>query len=77
LTKPAASQRRRIVKNSKTAIFSLIMAVVCFIVSAVPAFGFVLQDDPVGRLIFAAVWAFLGFVWLGHFRRARKKSVEE
>jgi hypothetical protein len=65
------------VKKTKTAIFSLILALICFGVAAVPALGLMLQDDPFGRLIFTAVWAFLGFVWLSHFRRARKKRVEE
>ena len=65
------------VKKNRTAVFSLVMAVVCFAVAAVPAFGFILQDDPLGRLIFAAVWAFLGFVWLGHYRRARKTTSTE
>ena len=65
------------VKGRKTKYFSLIMAIVCFVVAAVPALGFVLQDDPIGRLIFSIVWAFLGFVWFGHFRRAGKSSSEK
>ena len=64
-------------KKNKTAIFSLVMAIMCFVVAAVPAFGFILVDDPLGRYIFAAVWAVLGFVWLGHFRRSRKTAVGE
>ena len=62
---------------NKTAVFSLIMAVICFIVAAIPALGFILLGDPIGRLIFTAVWAFLGFVWLRHFQRSRKASAKE
>ena len=61
-------------KGSRTAWFSLIMAIICFGVAAVPLLGLILQDDPLGRLIFIAAWAFLGFVWIGHYRRARKKD---
>ncbi|MDX1414214.1 MAG: hypothetical protein R3293_08480 [Candidatus Promineifilaceae bacterium] len=64
-------------KKRKTAIFSLVMAIVCFIVAAIPALGLVLTGDPIGRLIFTAVWAALGFVWVRHFRRAWHGATEE
>ncbi len=62
--------------GNKTAIFSLILAIICFGVALVPVLGFVLADDPIGRFVFAGLWAMLGFVWLGNFRRARSKPPE-
>jgi hypothetical protein len=58
--------------GNKTATFSLIMAIICFAIALVPLLGFVLVADPFGRFIFAGLWTFLGLVWLGNFRRARK-----
>lgn len=60
--------------GSRTARFSLIMAVVCFGVAAVPLLGLILRDDPLGRLIFIVAWTFIGFVWIGHYRRAKKSE---
>ena len=62
--------------GNKTAIFSLIMAIICFGVALIPVLGIVLVDDSIGRFIFAGLWAMLGFVWIGNFRRARKKPPE-
>jgi uncharacterized RDD family membrane protein YckC len=63
--------------GNKTATFSLIMAIICFGIALVPVLGIVLADDPFGRFIFAGLWALLGFVWFGNFRRARKKASKE
>jgi len=63
--------------GNKTAAFSLIMAIICFAIALVPVLGFVLVDDPFGRFIFAGLWTILGVVWVGNYRRARKKSSEE
>ena len=63
--------------GNKTATFSLVMAIICFGIALVPVLGFVLADDPFGRFIFAGLWALLGFIWFGNFRRARKKAPKE
>jgi len=63
--------------GNKTATFSLIMAIICFGVALVPILGLILVDDPIGRFIFAGLWAMLGFVWIGNFRRTRNKEPEE
>ncbi len=57
--------------------YSIIMAIIAFIVAAIPAFGMVLKEDPVGRAIFAAVWVLIGIAWLGHFVRVRKPASKE
>jgi hypothetical protein len=63
--------------GNKTAIFSLIMAIICFGIAIVPLLGLVLAADPLGRFVFAGLWTFLGFVWIRNFRRAQKKASEE
>ena len=63
--------------GNKTATFSLIMAIICFGIALVPVLGIVLSGDPLGRFIFAGLWALLGFIWFGNFRRARNKAREE
>ena len=60
--------------GNKTATFSLILAIVCFGIALVPLLGIVLADDPMGRFIFTGLWAMLGFVWVGNFRRTRKNN---
>lgn len=59
--------------SNKPATFSIVMAVICFVVALVPLLGLVLADDLVGRVIFSGAWALLGFVWLGNYRRMRRK----
>jgi len=54
--------------------FSTIMAIVSFTVAAIPAFGVVMKEDPVGRAIFAAVWALVGVAWLGHLVRVKRSA---
>lgn len=63
--------------GNKTATFSLIMAIICFAIAIVPLLGLVLVDDPMGRFIFTGLWAMLGFVWVGNFRRTRKNKPNE
>ena len=63
--------------GNKTATFSLIMAVICFGIAVVPFLGLVLADDTVGRVIFTGMWAMLGFVWLGNYRRHRGKKADK
>ncbi len=53
---------------------SLAMAVVSFLVAAIPAAGLVLRGDPTGRLIFTVVWLLLGVAWLGGYLHARKSD---
>jgi hypothetical protein len=50
----------------------LLLTVICLAVAVVSAAGLVLKTDTVGRTIFTAVWALLGFVWLGQFILRRK-----
>jgi len=45
------------------------MAIIAFIVAAIPAFGTVMKEDPVGRAIFAVVWVLIGIAWLGPFQK--------
>ncbi|GEM_PF-2976837 len=45
----------------------LIAAGACFAISAVTFGGLILKADITGRVIFGAVWAVLGVVWLGGF----------
>ena len=49
--------------------YSVIMAIIAFIVAAIPAFGTVMKEDPVGRAIFAVVWVLIGIAWLGPFQK--------
>ena len=63
--------------DNKAATFSLIMAILCFGVAMVPLLGLALVDDPMGRFIFTGLWAMLGFVWIGNFRRKRNSPPEE
>jgi len=53
------------------------MAIIAFIVAAIPAFGVVMKEDPVGRAIFAAVWVLVGVAWLGHLVRVKKAASKE
>ena len=50
---------------------SLVMAAIAFVVAALSASGLILATDTTGRIIFTAVWAFLGIVWLGNYFRIR------
>ena len=56
---------------------STVLAIVAFIVAALPAFGVVMRDDPVGRAIFAAVWVLVGIAWLGHLVSVKGSASEE
>ena len=38
----------------------MVLAIVAFIVAAIPTFGLVLKGDPVGCIIFAVVWVLIG-----------------
>jgi len=53
------------------------MAIIAFIVAAIPTFGVVMKEDPVGRAIFAAVWVLVGVAWLGHLVRVKKSTSKE
>lgn len=64
-------------KMNKSAIFSLIMAILCFAIALLPILGVVIADDPVGRFIFAGLWAMLGIVWIGNYRRMKNKGPKE
>ncbi len=55
---------------------SMVMAIIAFIVAAVPTFGIVLKEDPVGRIIFAAVWVLIGVGWLGHLINVKDSSTD-
>jgi len=57
--------------------FSIMMAIIAFIVAAIPTFGVVMKEDPVGRAIFAAVWVLVGVAWLGHLVRVKKSTSKE
>ena len=56
---------------------SIIMAIIAFIVAAIPAFGMMMKEDPIGRAIFAAVWVLIGIAWLGHLVRVKKPASEK
>ena len=45
----------------------LVASVVCLAISAVAFGGLILKADITGRVIFGAVWAVLGVVWLGGY----------
>lgn len=51
---------------------SIVLAIVSFVVAAMPAAGLVMKSDAVGRFIFTAVWILVGFAWLGQFLHAKK-----
>jgi hypothetical protein len=57
--------------------FSITMAIIAFIVAAIPAFGVVMKDDTIGRIIFAAVWILVGVGWLGHLLIVKKSTSRE
>jgi hypothetical protein len=57
--------------------FSIIMAIIAFIAAAIPAFGVVMKEDPVGRAIFVAVWILVGIAWLGHLLIVKKSTSKE
>jgi hypothetical protein len=54
--------------------FSIIMAIIAFLVAAIPAFGVVMNKDLVGRAIFSAVWVLVGVAWLGRLVGVRKSA---
>ena len=56
---------------------SIILAVIAFMVAALPAFGLVMKEDPIGRAIFTAVWVLVGIAWLGNLVRVRKSASKE
>lgn len=51
---------------------SIVLAIVSFVVAAMPAAGLVMKSDAVGRFIFTAVWILVGIAWLGQFLHAKK-----
>jgi len=53
------------------------MAIIAFIAATIPAFGLVLKDDTIGRIIFAGVWILVGVGWLGHLMIAKKSTSRE
>lgn len=57
--------------------FSITMAIIAFIVAAIPAFGVVMKEDTIGRIIFAAVWILVGVGWLGHLFIVKKSISKE
>lgn len=56
---------------------SITMAIIAFLVAAIPAFGVVMKEDPIGRTIFAVVWILVGIGWLGHLVRVKKSTSKE
>jgi predicted membrane channel-forming protein YqfA (hemolysin III family) len=56
---------------------SITMAIIAFIAATIPAFGLVLKDDTIGRIIFAGVWILVGVGWLGHLMIAKKSTSRE
>ncbi|KPL17893.1 MAG: hypothetical protein AMJ92_10470 [candidate division Zixibacteria bacterium SM23_81] len=52
----------------------MVLAIVAFIIAAIPTFGLVLKEDPVGRIISAAVWVLIGIGWLGHLIPVKKSD---
>jgi hypothetical protein len=57
--------------------FSITMAIIAFIVAAIPAFGVVMKEDTIGRIIFAGVWILVGVGWLGHLMIVKKSTSRE
>ncbi|MHC4535796.1 MAG: hypothetical protein ACYS6K_17740 [Planctomycetota bacterium] len=57
--------------------FSITMAIIAFIVAAIPAFGVVMKEDTIGRIIFASVWILVGVGWLGHLLIVKKSISRE
>lgn len=66
------SSRRRIPPR-----FSVMMAIIAFIVAAIPACGIVMKDDRVGRTIFTSVWLLIAIAWLGCLVTAKAAEAEE
>jgi hypothetical protein len=52
----------------------MIMAIISFVIAAIPAFGLVMRADPVGRVIFAVVWIVIGVAWLGQAFHAKQSG---
>jgi hypothetical protein len=50
------------------------MAIIAFIVAAIPALGVVMKEDTIGRAIFASVWVLVGVAWLGHLVSVKSAS---
>ncbi len=65
---------KRMMRRKISPRYSIIMATIAFIVAALPAFGMVMKEDPVGQTIFVAVWVLIGLAWLGHFVRVKKSA---
>ena len=57
--------------------FSITMAIIAFIVAAIPALGVVMKEDIIGRIIFAGVWILVGIGWLGHLMIVKKSTSRE
>lgn len=45
----------------------LLLAGVSFLMAALAAFGVILSNDAVGRLIFATAWGAIGIAWTGRY----------
>jgi hypothetical protein len=45
----------------------LALSLICFVICIIAFSGLILRADVTGRIIFAAVWAALGVVWLGSY----------
>ncbi|MDT8302112.1 MAG: hypothetical protein RQ760_11560 [Sedimentisphaerales bacterium] len=57
--------------------FSITMAIIGFIVAAIPTFGVVMKEDTIGRIIFSGVWILVGVGWLGHLMIVKKSTSRE
>lgn len=53
---------------------SVLMAIIAFLVAAVPATGLVMKSDPAGRFFFTVVWILVGIAWLGQLLQAKKSG---
>jgi hypothetical protein len=59
------SQRSR--RQSAGPVVWLLLAGASFSVAALAAFGVILSNDVVGRLIFATAWGAIGLAWTGRY----------
>lgn len=52
----------------------LSLAGVSFVIAALSAFGVILANDTVGRMIFATVWGAIGIAWTGRYLVRRRQA---
>lgn len=65
---------QRLTRRSVGPVVWVSLAGVSFLIAALSAFGVILSNDIVGRLIFATAWGAIGIAWTGRYLVWRRKT---